>query len=98
MIKQHSDHIKFEKDNKYFSVIINDRELFDYIDDIVTELYLVDLELFYKIENKKHIIYCDAKYSNDVLKIITTCKIDEIERIYMLNNKNLPNKRMHRTS
>ena len=68
-------------------MIIDDYELFDYIDDLLHEYNLSEEDQEYSFEEDNHIIFKEIQNQEKIISFLKDLNSDEIERIYKLNNK-----------
>lgn len=83
------DHIKFGNDQGYLTLIIDDWELFDFVDDYLVNIDL-NFEFYSEIKNKSGIsyqMYFKPEIGTEKLKTaIAALDEKEIQRIWELNN------------
>ena len=82
-----SNHINLFKQNDFLELIIDDYELFDYIDDLLHEFDLSEEDQEYSFEEDNHIIFKEIQNQEKIISFLKDLNSDEIERIYKLNNK-----------
>ena len=82
-----SNHINLFKQNDFLELIIDDYELFDYIDDLLHEFDLSEEDQEYSFEEDNHIIFKVIQNQEKIISFLKDLNSDEIERIYKLNNK-----------
>ncbi|MFN3772918.1 hypothetical protein [Cloacibacterium normanense] len=82
-----SNHINLFKQNDFLELIIDDYELFDYIDDLLHEYNLSEEDQEYSFEEDNHIIFKEIQNQEKIISFLKDLNSDEIERIYKLNNK-----------
>ena len=82
-----SYHINLFKQNDFLELIIDDYELFDYIDDLLHEYNLSEEDQEYSFEEDNHIIFKEIQNQEKIISFLKDLNSDEIERIYKLNNK-----------
>ena len=82
-----SNHINLFKQNDFLELIIDDYELFDYIDDLLHEYNLSEEDQEYSFEEDNHIIFKEIQNKEKIISFLKDLNSDEIERIYKLNNK-----------
>ena len=82
-----SNHINLFKQNDSLELIIDDYELFDYIDDLLHEYNLSEEDQEYSFEEDNHIIFKEIQNQEKIISFLKDLNSDEIERIYKLNNK-----------
>lgn len=82
-----SNHINLFKQNDFLELIIDDYELFDYIDDLLHEYDLREDNQEYSFEEDNHIIFKEIQNQEKIISFLKDLNSDEIERIYKLNNK-----------
>ena len=82
-----SNHINLFKQNDFLELIIDDYELFDYIDDLLHEYNLSEEDQEYSFEEDNHIIFKVIQNQEKIISFLKDLNSDEIERIYKLNNK-----------
>ena len=82
-----SNHINLFKQNDFLELIIDDYELFDYIDDLLHEYDLSEEDQEYSFEEDNHIIFKVIQNQEKIISFLKDLNSDEIERIYKLNNK-----------
>ena len=82
-----SNHINLFKQNDFLELIIDDYELFDYIDDLLHEYNLSEEDQEYSFEEDNHIIFKEIQNQEKTISFLKDLNSDEIERIYKLNNK-----------
>lgn len=82
-----SNHINLFKQNDFLELIIDDYELFDYIDDLLHEYNLSEEDQEYSFEEDNHIILKEIQNQEKIISFLKDLNSDEIERIYKLNNK-----------
>ena len=68
-------------------MIIDDYELFDYIDDLLHEYNLSEEDQEYSFEEDNHIIFKEIQNQEKIISFLKDLNSDEIERIYKLNNE-----------
>jgi len=84
-----SEHIKIEVTERGVEVVIDDWELFDYVDDFITDRGL-EYDYFYEQERqgrryfKMH--FAEGVSASRVSEVLKEIPIDEVERIWALNN------------
>ena len=82
-----SNHINLFKQNDFLELIVDDYELFDYIDDLLHEYNLSEEDQEYSFEEDNHIIFKEIQNQEKIISFLKDLNSDEIERIYKLNNK-----------
>lgn len=82
-----SNHINLFKQNDFLELIIDDYELFDYIDDLLHEYNLSEEDQEYSFEEDNHIIFKEIQNQEKIISFLKDLNSDEVERIYKLNNK-----------
>ena len=82
-----SNHINLFKQNDFLELIIDDYELFDYIDDLLHEFDLSEEDQEYSFEEDNHIIFKEIQNQEKIISFLKDLNSDEVERIYKLNNK-----------
>ena len=82
-----SNHINLFKQNDFLELIIDDYELFDYIDDLLHEFDLSEEDQEYSFEEDNHIIFKEIQNQEKIISFLKNLNSDEVERIYKLNNK-----------
>ena len=82
-----SNHTNLFKQNDFLELIIDDYELFDYIDDLLHEYNLSEEDQEYSFEEDNHIIFKEIQNQEKIISFLKDLNSDEIERIYKLNNK-----------
>ena len=82
-----SNHINLFKQNDFLELIIDDYELFDYIDDLLHAFNLSEEDKEYSFEEDNHIILKKIQNKKKIISFLKDLNSDEIERIYKLNNK-----------
>ena len=82
-----SNHINLFKQNDFLELIIDDYELFDYIDDLLHEYNLSEEDQEYSFEEDNHIIFKEIQNQEKIISFLKNLNSDEVERIYKLNNK-----------
>ena len=82
-----SNHINLFKQNDFLELIIDDYELFDYIDDLLHEYNLSEEDQEYSFEEDNHIIFKEIQNQEKIISFLKDLNSDEIERIYKLNNQ-----------
>ena len=82
-----SNHINLFKQNDFLELIIDDYELFDYIDDLLHEYNLSEEDQEYSFEEDNHIIFKEIQNQEKIISFLKDLNSDENERIYKLNNK-----------
>ena len=82
-----SNHINLFKQNDFIELIIDDYELFDYIDDLLHEFDLSEEDQEYSFEEDNHIIFKEIQNQEKIISFLKDLNSDEVERIYKLNNK-----------
>ena len=82
-----SNHINLFKQNDFLELIIDDYELFDYIDDLLHEYNLSEEDQEYSFEEDNHIIFKEIQNQEKIISFLKNLNSDEVERIYKLNNE-----------
>ena len=82
-----SNHINLFKQNDFLELIIDDYELFDYIDDLLHEFDLSEEDQEYSFEEDNHIIFKEIQNQEKIISFLKNLNSDEVERIYKLNNE-----------
>ena len=82
-----SNHINLFKQNDFLELIIDDYELFDYIDDLLHEYNLSEEDQEYSFEEDNHIIFKEIQNQEKIISFLKDLNSDEVERIYKLNNE-----------
>lgn len=82
-----SNHINLFKQNDFLELIIDDYELFDYINDLLHEYNLSEEDQEYSFEEDNHIIFKEIQNQEKIISFLKDLNSDEVERIYKLNNK-----------
>jgi transcriptional/translational regulatory protein YebC/TACO1 len=82
-----SNHTNLFKQNDFLELIIDDYELFDYIDDLLHEYNLSEEDQEYSFEEDNHIIFKEIQNQEKIISFLKNLNSDEVERIYKLNNE-----------
>ena len=83
-------HIKLIKENDVPYLIIDDWELYDFVDDFLWDNFKLSTDGFVEhdlIENKVYQVYFESGVNeNNIVSALRKLDLEEVERIYKLNN------------